>query len=56
MEASFGNVMMIFSRIGADGVLHKPLDAANLGEAEQLLASADDTRLRTLLAQAKPWA
>ncbi|MBS0381077.1 MAG: hypothetical protein JSR56_01480 [Proteobacteria bacterium] len=55
MEASFGNVLMIFSRIGADGVLHKPLASANLQAAEQLLANADEARLRELLAEAKPW-
>lgn len=55
MEASFGNVLMVFSRIGADGVLHKPLEAANFREAEQLLAGADEPRLRALLAEAKPW-
>ncbi len=55
MEASFGNVLMIFSRIGADGVLLKPLDAANFSEAEQLLAAADESRLRALLAEARPW-
>lgn len=56
MEASFGNVLMIFSRIGGEGVLHKPLDTANVSEAGQLLADADEATLRGLLAEAKPWA
>lgn len=55
MEASFGNVLMIFSRIGVDGVRHVALEAANFAEAEAMLAAVDDTRLRELLAQAKPW-
>ncbi|TAN03594.1 MAG: hypothetical protein EPN40_00545 [Rhodanobacteraceae bacterium] len=55
MEASFGNVLMIFSRIGGDGVLQKPLDAANYHEAEQLLADANEGQLRNLLAGAQPW-
>lgn len=55
LEASFGNVLVIFSRIGGDGVLHAPLDSANFHEAEQLLADADVTQLRSLLASAKPW-
>lgn len=55
MEASFGNVLMIFSRIGGDGVLHKPLGTANVSEAAQLLAEADEASLRELLAEAKPW-
>ncbi|MGH8182122.1 MAG: hypothetical protein ACREPH_00490 [Rhodanobacteraceae bacterium] len=55
MEASFGNVLVIFSRIGGDGVLQKPLDSANYLEAEQWLASAGSAQLRALLAEAKPW-
>ncbi|HEX7325086.1 MAG TPA: hypothetical protein VF292_07010 [Rhodanobacteraceae bacterium] len=55
MQASFGNVLMVFSRIGGDGALKKPLDAANLPEAEQLLADADEPTLRGLLADAVPW-
>jgi hypothetical protein len=55
LEASFGNVMLIFSRIGGEGVLHKTLDTANYGEAEQWLAGSDDAALRALLAEAKPW-
>lgn len=55
MAASFGNVLLVFSRIGAEGVLHSPLDSANFHEAEQLLAEADEARLRLLLAEAKPW-
>lgn len=55
MEASFGNVLMIFSRIGDEGVLKKPLAAANLPQAEQLLADADEAALRGLLAEAVPW-
>lgn len=55
IEASFGNVLMIFSRIGADGVRHVALETANVAEAEAMLAEIDDTRLRELLKQAKPW-
>lgn len=55
MEASFGNVLVIFTRIGAEGVLHKTLDSANLHEAEQLLADADQATLRKLLSEAAPW-
>ena len=55
LEASFGNVLAIFSRIGADGVLHAPLNAANFHEAEQWLADADEAQLRSLLAAATPW-
>ena len=55
LEASFGNVMLIFSRIGGEGVLQKTLDTANYHEAEQWLAGSDDAMLRTGLAEAKPW-
>jgi hypothetical protein len=56
LEASFGNVMLIFSRIGGDGVLRKSLDTANYGEAQQWLAGADASTLRALLGEAEPWA
>lgn len=55
MEASFGNVLMIFSRIGDDGVLHHPLPAPSMRAAEQLLADADEAKLREYLASATPW-
>jgi hypothetical protein len=56
LEASFGNVLLIFSRIGDTGVLHAPLEAANFHEAEQWLAAADPEELQKRLAGAKPWA
>ena len=55
MEASFGNVLLIFSRIGSEGVLHKALDSANYHEAEMFLAGADEAGLQALLAEAEPW-
>lgn len=55
MEASFGNVLMVFSRIGDDGVYKKPLATATLGEAEQLLADANPAALQAMLDQAEPW-
>lgn len=55
LEASFGNVMLIFSRIGGEGVLQKTLDTANYREAEQWLAGSDDAALRALLVEAEPW-
>lgn len=55
LEASFGNVLIVFSRIGGEGVLHKTLDTANYREAEQWLAATDETRLRSMLAEAQPW-
>jgi hypothetical protein len=55
LEASFGNVMLIFSRIGGEGALRKTLDTANYGEAQQWLAGADAGALQALLAEAEPW-
>jgi len=55
MEASFGNVSLIFSRIGGEGVLHRTLDTANYCEAEQWLADSDEAALRASLAEAQPW-
>jgi hypothetical protein len=55
LEASFGNVMLIFSRIGGEGALRKTLDIANYGEAQQWLAGADAGALQALLAEAEPW-
>jgi hypothetical protein len=55
LEASFGNVLLIFSRIGGEGVLHKTLDTANYHEAEQWLAGADEAALRGMLGKAEPW-
>jgi len=56
LEASFGNVMLIFSRIGGEGVLQKMLDTANYREAEQWLAGSDEAALCAMLGEAKPWA
>lgn len=56
MQASFGNVLMVFSRIGDDGVYKRPLATETLDEAEQLLADADTAALRAMLAEAEPWA
>lgn len=55
LEASFGNVMLVFSRIGGEGVLRKTLDTANYDEAQQWLAGADASALQALLAEAEPW-
>lgn len=55
MEASFGNALLVFSRIGAPDVLQTTLDVANFREAEDWLAGAGEDRLRALLTDAKPW-
>jgi len=55
MEASFGNVLLVFTRIGAEGVRRGALDAANYRQAEDWLAGADEERLRECLAESKPF-
>jgi hypothetical protein len=55
MEASFGNVLLVLSRIGAPDVLQAALDSANFHEAEDWLAAAGEDQLRTMLAEARPW-
>jgi type II secretory pathway component PulM len=55
MEASFGNVLLVLSRIGAPDVLQAALDSANFHEAEDWLAAASEDQLRTMLAEARPW-
>lgn len=55
MEASYGNIMLIFSRNGIDDIRQTLLGAAHLREAENMLADADETALRKLLSEADPW-
>lgn len=55
LEASYGTIMLVFSRIGAGDILQTLLDATHLRDAEQMLASADEARLRQLLTEAAPW-
>lgn len=57
IEGSFGDVVLVFGRIGGDEVLLRSMrpEAANFGEAERVLAKLDEARLRTLLAEARPW-
>lgn len=55
MQASFGNVLVIFSRIGGDEVLAKSLDTADYEEAGRVLADAREERLCELLTIARPF-
>ncbi len=57
IEGSFGDVALVFGRIGGDEVLMRSMrpEAANFGEAEQVLAKLDESSLRAMLAEAKPW-
>jgi hypothetical protein len=57
IEGSFGDVALVFGRIGDDQVLMRSMrtEAANFGEAEQVLAKLDEAGLWAMLAEAKPW-
>ncbi len=55
LEASYGTVLVVFSRDGGDEVLKNELDATHLMEAEQWLSEMDETGLRATLAGAVPW-
>ena len=55
LEASYGIMLVIFSRTGSDEVLKNELDAASLLDAEQLLADMDEAGLRATLVEAVPW-
>lgn len=55
LEASYGNILLVFSCIDGEGVLKKPIDADSLLAAEQVLARMEEGRLRELLAEAEPW-
>jgi len=57
IEGSFGDVVLVFGRIGGDQVLVRSMrpEAANFGEAEQVLAKLDEGSLQAMLAEARPW-
>lgn len=57
IEGSFGDVTLVFGRIGSDQVLVRSMraEAANFGAAEQVLVKLDEAGLRAMLAEAKPW-
>src|SRR6185312_4174464 len=55
LDASYGNVRLVFSRAGAGEIRQLALPAENLRVAEDELATMDDARLRQLLAESEPW-
>ena len=54
LDASWGNAVLVFSRLGATEVLKAELHAANLAQAEQMLAGMDEAALRSALTEAVP--
>ena len=56
LEASYGNVRLVFSHAGDGEIRQLALRAENLRVAEEELAATDETRLCELLAESEPWA
>ncbi|HEX7339533.1 MAG TPA: hypothetical protein VF271_06310 [Rhodanobacteraceae bacterium] len=56
MDGSYGNILLMFTRLGADDTRQRVFDADCLADAEQALAATDDAGLRKLLATSEPWA
>lgn len=54
LDASWGNAVLVFTPLGSSEVLKCELHAANLAEAEQMLADMDEAALRAALAEAVP--
>lgn len=55
LEASYGQILLIFSADPAGGLRQHPMPAEHLAEATEQLAALDDAALAALLAQAAPW-
>ncbi|MGN6119401.1 MAG: hypothetical protein ACTHOA_06820 [Rhodanobacter sp.] len=56
LDASYGNVRLVFARADAGEIRQLALPAENLRVAEDELATMDDARLRQLLGESEPWA
>ncbi len=55
LEASYGQVLLIFSPDQGDGLRQHRMPAEHLAEATEQLAAMNDAVLAELLAQAAPW-
>ncbi len=55
LEASYGQVLLIFSADPAGELRQHGMPAEHLAEATAQLAALDDAALAALLAQAAPW-
>lgn len=55
LEASYGQVLLIFSPEQGEGLCQHPMPAEHLAQAAGQLAAMDDAALADLLAQATPW-
>lgn len=55
LEASYGNIALIFSPLRGEGLRQTLMAAQTLPEAEVQLATLDADGLRELLAQSRAW-
>ena len=55
LEASWGNVLLLFSALDGDDTRQQLLDAQNMSEAVSGLAAMSDDELRALLSTASAW-
>ena len=55
LYASYGQMLLVFSAMDGGAILHQPMAADTLAQAEDELAQLDDGALRALLQQAQPW-
>ncbi|HQQ72048.1 MAG TPA: hypothetical protein PLL92_17320 [Alicycliphilus sp.] len=55
LEASYGQVLLIFSADQGGALRQHPMPAEHLAQASEQLAALDDAALAALLAQAAPW-
>lgn len=55
LYASYGQMLLVFSAMEGGAILHQPMAADTLAQAEDELTQLDDGALRTLLQQAQPW-
>jgi len=55
LDASYGNMLLVFSHAGDLTVRKTVMAAENLRLAEQQLLDMDEAQLRELLAESVPW-
>lgn len=55
LDASYGNILVIFSPVHGNDTRQKLMPAENQQEAQEQLTNMDEAQLRATLAEAKPW-
>lgn len=55
LDASYGNVMLVFSPLQAGALRRRALQVSTMAEAMALLAALDVEGLRAMLLEADPW-